>query len=72
MTMETTTTAQLIKRYLQTFETTGTRLQDILDDEIFEVLAGVAWVREALAESAPNLAAEDARDVLFGLKTLAA
>lgn len=70
--MDTTTTAQLIKRYLDTFQATGTRLQDVLDDDIFEVLAGVAWVREALAEFSPSLAVEDQKDVLFGLKTLAA
>ena len=71
--METTTTALLIKKYLETFEDLkGTRLQDVLDDDIFEVLAGVPWVREALAEFSPNLAPEDQQDVLFGLRIMAA
>jgi hypothetical protein len=42
------------------------------DDEILEVLAGVSWVREALAQAAPNLPPDDQREVLFGLKSLAA
>ena len=45
---------------------------DVIDDEVFEVLAGVAWVREALAEFSPSLDVEDQRDVLYGLKTFAA
>lgn len=71
--METTTTAQLITKYLESLQSfQGTRLMDLLDDEIFEVLASVPWVREALAEFSPSLAAQDQRDVLFGLKSLAA
>lgn len=71
--METTTTVHMIKKYLESLEHChGTRLMDLLDDEIFEVLASVPWVREALAEFSPGLAAEDQRDVLFGLKSLAA
>lgn len=71
--METTTTAHLIKKYLESLEHyQGSRLMDLLDDEIFEVLASVPWVREALAEFSPSLAAEAQRDVLFGLKSLAA
>lgn len=71
--METTNLANLIKKYLESIEgATGTRLQDVIDDEVFEVLAGVAWVREALAEFSPMIGAEDQRHVLFGLKSLAA
>ena len=70
--METANTALLIRRYLETFEgLQGTRLQDVIDDDIFEVLSGVAWVREALAEFSPTLAPEDQQDVLFGLKIMA-
>ncbi len=71
--METTTLAMMIKRYLGTLEgMSGSRLQDVIDDEVFEVLAGVSWVRQALAEAAPVLTAEDQRRLLSGLKTLAA
>lgn len=71
--METTNLANLIEKYLESIEgATGTRLQDVIDDEVFEVLAGVAWVREALAEFSPMIGTEDQRQVLFGLKSLAA
>lgn len=71
--METTDTAKLIKRYLESFEgLQGTRLQDVLDEDIFEVLSGVAWVREALAEFSPTLALEDQQDILSGLRIMAA
>lgn len=71
--METTDTAKLIKRYLESFEgLQGTRLQDVLDEDIFEVLSGVAWVREALAEFSPTLAQEDQQDILSGLRIMAA
>ena len=49
--VEKSTLAKRIKEYLRSLEgVSGGRLQDIIDDEIFEVLAGVSWVREALAE----------------------
>lgn len=71
--METTTMAMMIKKYLGAIEgAAGNRLQDVIDDEVFEVLAGVAWVREALVEFSPQLPSEDQRQVLFGLKSMAA
>ena len=45
---------------------------DGFDAEVLEVLAGVSWVREALAQATPSLPPEDQREVLFGLKSLAA
>jgi hypothetical protein len=67
------TTAMLIKRCLESLD--GRKAhgpQDALDEEVLEVLSGVSWVREALAQATPGMALADQREVLFGLKSLAA
>lgn len=67
------TSATQIMKYLASLEdASGTRLQDVIDDEVFEVLAGVAWVRQALSEFSHRLASEAGRDTLGGLNSLAA
>jgi hypothetical protein len=71
--MELATTTMLIKRYLESLEGARTRCRPgDPDEEILEVLSGVSWVREALAQATPGLAHSDQREVLFGLKSVAA
>jgi hypothetical protein len=67
------TTATQIMKFLESLEgASGSRLQDVIDDEVFEVLAGVAWVRQALAEFSQRLAAEALREPAGDWKSLAA
>ena len=71
--METTSLTQMIRRYLETLEANGVnRLPDFRDNEVYEVIATVPWVRESLAEFSPGLDTEGQREVMQGLKTLAA
>lgn len=58
--------ATQIRKYLASLEGfSGSRLQDVIDDEVFEVLAGVAWVRQAFSDFASQPAPE-ARRASFG------
>jgi hypothetical protein len=67
------TSATLIRKYLESLEGfSGSRLQDVVDDEVFEVLAGVAWVRQALSDFASGLAPEVRRARFGDLKSLTA
>lgn len=67
------TSAQQILEYLESLEgASGTRLQDVIDDEVFEVLAGVAWVRQALLDFARLPVLETAPESPGGRKSLAA
>lgn len=71
--METTSMAVMIKRYLEALEACAeSRLHEFRDNEVFEVIATVPWVRESLAEFSPGLDSDGQRDVLLGLKSLAA
>jgi hypothetical protein len=67
------TSAMQIMKYLESLEgASGSRLRDVIDDEVFEVLAGVAWVRQALTEFSHRLASEALRNSGSSLKSLAA